>query len=415
MGLYQPIQDIGESIPDNVPHHLVYDVDVFDLKGIEEGWHEAIMKLNDPGLPDIIWTPRNGGHWIATRAEMVTEVLRNPDRFTSEMILLPREAGKAFDFIPVRLDPPEHKPYRQVVNNVLELRQIRAIEDSIRKVAVNLIEPLVPLGKCDFTTAYADQFPIHVFMTMVDLPMTDVPVLVGLAHQIVRPTGDTEAEKAASMQAAFRGYYEYLDPILHARRGTQGDDMISIIVNSEVNGAPMAHDDALSMMANLLLAGLDTVASFLNFMMVFLSRNPGHVKQLVDHPEMIPRAVEEFIRRFPVNADARTIGKDMEYHGVNLKQGDMILVPMPFRGLGERFNKAPFDVDFERQRPVHNTFGDGHHRCAGMHLARMEVLVTLQEWLGRIPVFRMADGAAPQYTSGIAATVRDVPLIWPTP
>jgi cytochrome P450 len=147
-------------------------------------------------------------------------------------------------------------------------------------------------------------------------------------------------------------------------------------------------------------------------MMVFLSRHPSHVKQLVDQPDLIPRAVEEFIRRFPVNADARTVANDMEYDGVWLKKKDLVLVPMPFRGLGEQFNRNPFDVDFHRQRPTHNTFGDGPHRCAGMHLARLEILVTLQEWLSRIPVFRMKEGSRPEYTSGIAATVRNVVLEW---
>jgi cytochrome P450 len=412
MTAYAPMTIPPSDLPANVPADRVYDVDVFNLVGIENGWHEAIMKLNDPSLPKLIWTPRNSGHWIATRAETVTEALRNPNRFTSEVILVPREAGEKFDFIPVVLDPPEHGPYRKIVNNVLELRKIRTMEDAVRDISISLIEPLVDRGECNFTTDYADNFPIRVFMSMVDLPLEDVPVLVRHATMIVRPEGNTEAEMAKSMEDAFQAYYAYLDPIINERRGKDGKDMMSVIINSEVNGQPLSHSDALSMMANLLLAGLDTVASFLNFMMVFLSRHPGHVKQLVDDPDLIPRAVEEFIRRFPVNADARTVGMDMEYDGVWLKKKDLVLVPMPFRGLGEQFNKDPFNVDFHRQRPTHNTFGDGPHRCAGMHLARLEIMVTLQEWLRRIPAFRMKEGSSPEYTSGIAATVRNVVLEW---
>src|SRR5690606_24076998 len=117
------------------------------------------------------------------------------------------------------------------------------------------------------------------------------------------------------------------------RRGKDGRDMISVIINSEVNDKPMVHSEALNIIANLLLAGLDTVVSFLSFVMIFLGRNPDHVKQLVDDFESIPRAIEELLRRFPIVADARMVAHDMEYDGVTLKRGDMIQVPTAFSGL----------------------------------------------------------------------------------
>jgi cytochrome P450 len=403
----------AEQIPDNVPADRVFDIDIFNLKGIEEGYQEAIMKLHSPDLPRVIWTFRNGGHWIATNADTVTEAFRNPDRFTSKVIILPREAGEKYDFIPTRLDPPGHTPYRALVNTILELKRIRRLEGQVRQIAIDLIEPLVAQGRCNFTTDYADEFPIRVFMAIVDLPMADAPLLVRYANQMVRPDGATADEKAASVEASIQGFYRYLDPIVNERRANGPDkDVIAAVARSEINGKPLPHSEALNIIANLLLAGLDTVASFLNFIMIFMSRNPEHVKQLVEDPEIIPRAVEELVRRFPVVADSRTIGHDMEFDGVTLKAGDMIMIPTAFKGLDGERNKDPWTVDFFRQRPEHNTFGDGHHRCAGMHLARMEIMITLQEWLKRIPTFHMKPGAVPQYCSGTAATVRNVPIEW---
>ncbi|QEH79242.1 cytochrome P450 [Sphingomonas sp. C8-2] len=371
------------------------------------------MKLHSPDLPRVIWTFRNGGHWIATNADTVTEAFRNPDRFTSKVIILPREAGEKYDFIPTRLDPPGHTPYRALVNTILELKRIRRLEGQVRQIAIDLIEPLVAQGRCNFTTDYADEFPIRVFMAIVDLPMADAPLLVRYANQMVRPDGATADEKAASVEASIQGFYRYLDPIVNERRANGPDkDVIAAVARSEINGKPLPHSEALNIIANLLLAGLDTVASFLNFIMIFMSRNPEHVKQLVEDPEIIPRAVEELVRRFPVVADSRTIGHDMEFDGVTLKAGDMIMIPTAFKGLDGERNKDPWTVDFFRQRPEHNTFGDGHHRCAGMHLARMEIMITLQEWLKRIPTFHMKPGAVPQYCSGTAATVRNVPIEW---
>src|SRR3546814_17498723 len=97
------------------------------------------------------------------------------------------------------------------------------------------------------------------------------------------------------------------------------------------------------------------------------------------------------------------VAKDQVFHGVELRHGDMILLPTVLHGLDATENACPMDVDWDRKGPKHTTFGGGPHRCVGMHLARMEATVTLQEWLKRIPDFRMADGANPVYRSGIIA------------
>lgn len=400
------------GLPENVPEDRVFDIDLFNLQHIDEGYQEAIMQLQRPDVPKIVWTPKNGGHWIVTRAEAVREVLRNPDQFTSEVIVLPKEAGEKYDFIPTRLDPPHHGAYRSIINRSLNIRQMRHLESKVRETAIDLIEPLVAQGHCDFTKDYAEQFPIRIFMSMVDLPLADAPILMHYATQILRPAGTTGAEMAESLEAAIKGFYAYLDPVLNARRGKDGTDMISSVINSDVNGDPMIHSEALNIIANLLLAGLDTVVSFLSFVMIFLGRNPSHLKQLVDDPELIPRAVEELLRRFPIVADGRMVAADMHYDGVTLRKGDMVQVPTAYSGLDPALNDNPWTVDFHRRRPEHNTFGDGPHRCAGMHLARLEITITLQEWLSRIPVFRLATNAAPQYSSGMVATVKNVPLEW---
>jgi cytochrome P450 len=148
-------------------------------------------------------------------------------------------------------------------------------------------------------------------------------------------------------------------------------------------------------------------------MMIHLARNPELVAELRDDKLKLMRSAEEMFRRFPVVSEARMVAKDQEYKGVELKRGDMILLPTALHGLDETENPDPWRVNLERRGISHTTFGGGPHRCAGMHLARMEVIVTLEEWLQRIPEFRLADGAQPIYHSGIVAAVDDVPLVWP--
>lgn len=400
------------AIPGHVPAERVYDVDIYNLDGIENGFHEAWKALQSPDIPDLIYTPLTGGHWIATKGSIIDEAYRDPDRFSSENIWVPKEAGEKYAMVPTKMDPPEHTPYRKVLNKGLNLAQMRKVEESIRELSGELIDNFVKTGRCDFTRQYSTVFPVMVFMKLCDLPLSDVPHLSGLAAAMIRPPGKTPSEQAAALDAANQGFFNYVAPIIEERRGTDRSDLISIAVNSDVDGKEMASDKLLGLVSLLLLGGLDTVVNLLGFLMLYLARHPGKVAELREDPLKLKRAAEEIFRRFPVVSDARTVACDMEFHGVQLKKGELILLPTVLHGLDESANSNPWELDLSRGSPAHSTFGQGPHRCAGMHLARMEVIVTLEEWLKRIPDFRLAADAQPIFLAGIVGTVKDVQLEW---
>ncbi|MGE4430418.1 MAG: cytochrome P450 [Sphingobium sp.] len=386
---------------------------MYALDGIEEGYHEAWKRIQQPGVPDLIWTPFTGGHWIATNGETVREIYNDPARFSSEVIFLPKEAGEKYQMVPTRMDPPEHTPYRKALDKGLSLAQIRKVEDKVRAIAIDLIEDFVARGECDFSAEYANIFPVRVFMALADLPMADVPKLSRFARMMTRPQGNTPEEMAADLEAGNDGFFAYVGPIIDARRGADGDDLITIMVNAEVNGQPISHDKAVGLISLLLLGGLDTVVNFLSFMMIHLSKNPDLVQELRQDSLRLQRSAEEMFRRFPVVSEARMVARDQDYKGIALKRGDMILLPTALHGLDESQNPDPWRLNLERRGISHSTFGGGPHRCAGLHLARMEVIVTLEEWLKRIPDFRLREGETPVYHSGIVAAVEHVPLVWP--
>jgi cytochrome P450 len=398
--------------PAHVPDDRIFEIDMYQLDGIEEGYHEAWKRIQTPGLPDLIWTPLTGGHWIATNGDTVREIYGDPSRFSSEVIFLPKEAGEKYDMVPTRMDPPEHTPYRKALDKGLNLGQMRAVETKVRQVAIDLIEGFADAGRCEFSNDYANIFPVRVFMALAQLPMEDAPMLGRFAKMMTRPEGSTPEEMAATLDAGNRGLFDYVDPIIRARRNGTGEDLITVMVNAEINGEPITHEKALGLISLLLLAGLDTVVNFLSFMMIHLARNPALVAELRSDDVKLKRSAEEMFRRFPVVSEARMVAKDQEYRGVALKRGDMILLPTVLHGLDEAENPNPWQVNLERRGISHTTFGGGPHRCAGMHLARMEVIVTLEEWLKRIPEFGIADGARPVYHSGIVAAVDNVPLVW---
>ncbi len=400
------------DVPAHIPAELVYDVDMYDLDGIENGFHEAWKALQRPDIPDIIYTPLTGGHWIATKGAIIDEAYRDPERFSSENIWVPKEAGEKYAMVPTKMDPPEHTPYRQVLNKGLNPSEIRKIEDSVRKLAGKLIDDFVKDGHCDFTQQYSTVFPVLVFMELCDLPLEDVPHLAALANVMLRPPGNTPSEQAAALDEANQGFFRYVGPIIAERRGSNRTDLITTAVNCEINGAPMAPDKLLGLVSLLLLGGLDTVVNLLGFMMLHLAQHPDKVAELREDPVKLKRAAEEMFRRFPVVSDARTVAYDMEFHGVQMKRGELILLPTALHGLDERANDNPWDLEFSRGSPKHSTFGQGPHRCAGMHLARLEVIVTLEEWLKRIPEFRVAPDSKPLFLAGIIGTVKNVQLEW---
>lgn len=400
--------------PAHIPEKLVRDIDMYALDGIETGYHEAWKALEGETDLELVWTPLTGGHWIAMSGLVVREIYEDPSRFSSEIIFLPKEAGEKYQMVPTRMDPPEHTPYRKLLDTGLNLKRIREVEDMVREAAANLIEPMVTRGRCEFSADYAKVFPVLVFMAMADLPLSDVPKLSRFAEDMTRPKGSTPDEMAACLEAANSGFFNYVEPYIDARKGGTGTDLITTMVNGTVNGAEMPREKALGLISLLLLGGLDTVVNFLGFMMLYLARHPDKVAEIRDDELKLRRGVEELFRRFPVVSEARMVAKDQNYRGVELKRGDMILLPTVLNGLDEKENPDPWNLDWERKSPKHTTFGGGPHRCAGLHLARMEATITLQEWIKRIPNFALTDGAKPVYHSGIVAAVDDIPLKWPT-
>ena len=401
------------SRPEHVPAELVREIDMYALDGIENGFHEAWKALQTADMPPLVWTPLTGGHWVATRGHLIKEIYENPARFSSEVIFLPKEAGEKYTMVPTRMDPPEHTPYRKLLDSGLNPLQIRKVEQDVRKVAGELIDTFLDKGSCEFSSEYARIFPVKVFMALANLPMSDVPMLAKFAEEMTRPSGNTPEEMAEVLDKANQGFNAYVEPIINQRRGGNGTDLITTLVNGTINGEPLAHDKAVSLIALLMLAGLDTVVNFLSFFMIYLARHPEKVAEILNDEIKLRRGVEELFRRFPVVSEARMVAYDMVYQDTKLKRGDMILIPTALAGLDESIFPHAMNVDWDRKASEHATFGGGPHRCAGLHLARLEATVTLQEWLKRIPEFRLEPGCNPVYHSGTVAAVDNVRLIWP--
>ncbi len=187
---------------------------------------------------------------------------------------------------------------------------------------------------------------------------------------------------------------------------------MSLIANAQIDGKPISPERMFGMFIVVLFGGLDTVASMMGFIARFLAENPLHRRQLIEHPDLMISSVDELIRRFGVANTARLITQDMEYKGILFKKGDQIQLPNALFGLDDRKFSNPLAVDLTRKPVIHAAFGNGPHRCPGSFLARTEIKVFLQEWLKRIPEFRVREGDKPRCGSGSVNGMLYLPLAW---
>lgn len=391
-----------DQVPAHVPPHLVVDWDFCNVPGAETDPHLAWKRLQDG--PDVVWTPYYGGHWIATREAPIREVQSEYETFSHAVFSLPRVSRPPF--VPIELDPPEHTPYRHVLNLAFAPRRIRALEEKIKQRVDELVDGLASRGQCEFMADFARQFPVAVFLGMVDLPLGERERFLEWADTM------THSDSAAAKSEAFQGAQRYLQGIIEERRANPGDDLISEIIASRIQGQPIREPELSGMVVLLFFGGLDTVASMIGFIMRFLAGHPAHRRQLVEQPALIPKATEEFIRRYGLSNTVRLIQHDREFHGAPLRAGDLIMVPIGLASIDERRWQDPLTIDFSRKTEGYDTFGNGPHRCPGANLARIEIQHFLAGWLRRIPDFEITPGEAVVTVTGNVNGVERLPLSW---
>lgn len=400
-------QELQPPPPEISPDRVV-DFDIYNPFKGQNDLHVAWMSLRESTPHSIVWTPHNGGHWIALEPELIADVLGDSDRFSSFNVLVPKEtAGEAYHFIPLSLDPPEHRPYRKILNDNLYSSSVNPLEPKIRALTASLIDGFVGNGRCDFVNEFAEQLPLRVFMQLVDLPIEHLPTLKQLADQFTRPDGSmTPAEATAR-------FSDYVSPILDERRGSERSDLLTAITRGEVFGRPLTNDEALKMAIQVMVGGLDTVVNFMSFTVQLLAQAPEIQDRLANDRSIHSTAINEALRRLPLVSSGREVRHDTEVDGVTLRDGDMIIAPTELVALNPRMNEDPLRYDLGRRVRNHSVFGSGAHTCPGQFLARLEMKLFLEEWFDRIPSFELEPGQTLRHRGGIVGGCEPFTIRWP--
>ncbi|MDO7834800.1 cytochrome P450 [Sphingobium sp. HBC34] len=396
--------------PDHVPADRVVDFDYMHPEGLEGGTVYDVLRALQQG-PDIVWTPRYGGHWVVTRFDDVKWVQENFAIFSHEEFTIPREASPV-KMPPLTVDPPNHARYRAVLNPYFTPKRVAKMGDQARALTNELIDRLIDRGKCDFRKDFAEIMPAAMFLGIVDLPADRREQFVEWGKAFMH------ADNAQARQIALGPIVSYLSGKIEERYAGDGEDMLTAIARWRDNARFGGEHEVIGMALLVFFGGLDTVANLLSYVAWHLAEHPEHQRRLREDPAIIPAAAEEYFRRFGLSNTGRLILSDVTRDGVTMKAGEMVMVPIGAASIDDRRYSDPFTVDFDRPGNFapgggsHNTFGNGPHKCLGQPLARAELKVFLEEWMKRVPEFRIDPERRPVSHMGSVNGVSHLHLVW---
>jgi len=329
----------------------------------------------------------NGSYYL-TRREDVLAALRNPNVFSSRLALQP--PGTPFPVVPLAFDPPEHTRYRKILQPYFSPHGLSNSMPVLRKHAVEMIEPLADRGECEAMADLASLYPFQVFLDLYGLPLQDRDRLIAWKDAVI-------ADKPFATQAVLgsaRELFEYLADAIKQRRQHPGTDMLSQVMTGDGQFSDL---ELLGMSHLLILAGLDTVTAAIGFALLELARLPQLRTILRDNPKQIRVFIEEIVRLEPSAPVApRVTTRTVSVGGMMLPAGSQVKLCMAAINRDGSDATSTDDLVMDGKVHRHWGFGGGPHRCLGSHLARLQLIVVVSEWLNRIPEFELAPGYTPE-------------------
>jgi cytochrome P450 len=398
----------GRPIPDHVPRELLREINYFDGPGMERDPFGTLRQLQSgPAIVYNLHNPIHGQSWLPTRAREIKHVLANPEIFSSQdQAGFSALVGEKWRLGCVEMDAPQHMHFRKLMNPWFAPNAVAKLDTRVRARAAELIDAVVADGGCDFIEAFGNQFPNSIFMELFGLPHSDAPMLLDWEFKLLK-----NPDPAVKSEAAHH-ILGYLKALAEERRREPRDDLVTLTVQAKFDGEPLSYDDVIGIFFVLFTGGLDTVASSLGFHFKHLAMHPEYQAHLRAHPEDIPRAVEEYLRAYsPVTSQRRAL-QDVELAGAAIRRGDWVTLIDALASLDPEENPDPERVTLDRKSVRHYAFEAGMHVCLGAHLARRELKIAIEEWLTRVPPFRLADGEVPTTHGGIIFGVNHLRLQW---
>jgi cytochrome P450 len=363
----------------------------------------------------VAHTERRGSTWLPTRYQDVVDLAHDVEHFSSTQISVipfagepPDEPVLLYGIPPISADPPLHTWTRRLLLPWFSHRRVEGYESMTRTLCGELIDGFVDQGSADAARDYAQQIPVRVIASILGVPASLSDTFTSWVREVLEFADDPERRRHG-----LEGLIGFFVEEVGRRKTEPGDDLLSDLLHSEFDGQPVEESVVLGVAALVLIAGVDTTWSAIGSSLWHLATHPDDCHRLVHDPGAMPLAIEELLRAFSPVTMARVVTGDIEYAGCPMHAGDKVLMNFP----AANRDPAVFDdadrVILDRALNRHVAFGSGIHRCAGSNLARMELRVALEEWLARIPTFRLTEGDEVTWAGGQVRGPRQLPVSFP--
>ncbi|MEY4232567.1 MAG: hypothetical protein RL144_767 [Actinomycetota bacterium] len=342
------------------------------------------------------------GFWSVTRYHDIVRVLRDPETFTSERFTNLEEVDAEQEEARRSLletDGARHRALRRLLQGQFTPAAVAHYETFLRGLTATTLDNAFAKGEFDFVREVASDFPINVLAKLLDVPVEDNKQLIDWGNRMIGFDDPEHADVLISNPESekyrlvpFRSpaaleVFAYGDSLAKERRGKKGTDLVSVLVNGDMSdGVALSERDFHTNFLLLVVAGNETTRHTISHTMINLIKNPGQLRKLQENPELIPWAVEEFLRfASPVYHFRRTATKDIEIHGTKIKSGEKIVTWFASGNRDNKIFERANEFDVTRNPNEHMTFGrGGPHMCLGNALARIELRVMFEDLISRI-------------------------------
>jgi len=363
----------------------------------------------------VAHTDRRGSTWLPTTYKDVVDLAHDIEHFSSLDITVipftgeePDEPVLPYGVPPISADPPLHTFTRRLLLPWFSHRKVESYEAMTRELCAGLVEGFLADGRADAASDYAQQIPVRVIAAILGVPPELSDTFTGWVRAVLEFADDEEVRREGTL-----GLIEYFVSEVERRKQHPGDDLMSALLQTEMDGQPLEDSIVLGVSALTLIAGVDTTWSAIGSSLWHLATHPEDAKTLATDPEAMPLAIEELLRAYSPVTMARVVTGDIEFQGCPMKAEDKVLMNFPAANRDPAAFENPDTVILDRAHNRHVAFGSGIHRCAGSNLARMELRVAIEEWLKRIPEFRIEEGAEVTWVGGQVRGPRSVPVVFP--
>lgn len=362
----------------------------------------------------------HGGFQYTTRYADVARIARDDETFSSARsdhggqgvgIVIPK--GPGLEQYPIELDPPRATEYRKLINPLLTPEAVEHLVPMIERHAARVVDDFIELGSCDFVRDLTNPLPAAVTLDWLGFPEEDWAKLAGPIHDIfAAPAGSERAVRGAAGLAYMDRRIREL--IAERRSDPRPDGVSTLVAGRRADGSEFGDDELVSVIGLLIAGGVDTTTSLTGSTLVHLARHPDQRQKLIDSPDLLDAATEEFLRAFaPSQSMARTVTRDVEVGGCPMHAGDRVLIPWVAANHDPAVFPDPEQVRLDRDASRHLSFGIGSHRCAGAHLARAMFRAMMTQVLTRLPDYRVIEeGLVPYPTLGNQSGWDAIPAVF---